>query len=414
MKSIDLSIALNMVDDKILEETDKVRSEQKPLKNKLMKIKALAACIALAVFIGAVGIYKANIKTSPEPLPMLTLGSDIMDGMGFEGYLVQDISELINENPWDESIKLTTLPVYKNPVTYNERQRPANADFDKMKEYLFEIASRLGLDSSTLTVTDDTPNDETRQKITEKLISAGGDVPEGYFDPTRLEVISGDVTIRVFPEMASVIIFEPSLELQNGIKYSYYPEYDDCLNAAEYFKEQFKEVIGFKSPVININGGDRDIYNQRRLNISFFEDSDDYIERLLNYNFNQVSFTIDDDGNLHSILFHNANLSQKVGDYPIISKDQAFEKLIKGEYITSATAWVVTSKEYVKKVELVYRQDRYFMPYYKFYVEVPEKLNEYEGVALKTYAAYYVPAVKSEYISEGQLWSGAFNSPDAG
>ena len=46
------------------------------------------------------------------------------------------------------------------------------------------------------------------------------------------------------------------------------------------------------------------------------------------------------------------------------------------------------------------------MPYYRFYVELPDMEREN---GLKTYGAYYVPAVKGEYISNMPVWEGTFN-----
>lgn len=65
--------------------------------------------------------------------------------------------------------------------------------------------------------------------------------------------------------------------------------------------------------------------------------------------------------------------------------------------------------DYVAKVELVYRTgelEEYYMPYYRFYVELP---NEERDDGLKTYGAYYVPAVDNVYISNMPLWDGSFN-----
>lgn len=63
---------------------------------------------------------------------------------------------------------------------------------------------------------------------------------------------------------------------------------------------------------------------------------------------------------------------------------------------------------YIAKVELIYRtgaSEQYYMPYYRFYVEIPEL----EEDGLKTYGAYYVPAIESQYITNMPLWDGAFN-----
>ena len=66
----------------------------------------------------------------------------------------------------------------------------------------------------------------------------------------------------------------------------------------------------------------------------------------------------------------------------------------------------IPGEEFVKKVELIYRTegyDEYYMPYYRFYVEIPEAELENR---LKTYGAYYVPAVESSYISDMPVWDG--------
>lgn len=46
------------------------------------------------------------------------------------------------------------------------------------------------------------------------------------------------------------------------------------------------------------------------------------------------------------------------------------------------------------------------MPYYCFYVEIP---NMEDDSGLKTYGLYYVPAVEDKYISNMPLWGGDFN-----
>ncbi len=65
--------------------------------------------------------------------------------------------------------------------------------------------------------------------------------------------------------------------------------------------------------------------------------------------------------------------------------------------------------EYVKKVELVYRTgdyETYYMPYYRFYVELPEEKREH---GLRDYGAYYVPAIDRAYISNMPTWDEGFH-----
>ena len=102
------------------------------------------------------------------------------------------------------------------------------------------------------------------------------------------------------------------------------------------------------------------------------------------------------------------NLSDKVGDYPIISAEEATDLLLNGNYITTVPC-SMPGQEYIAGVDLVYRSgkyEEYFMPYYRFYVELPEQEQE-DG--LKDYGAYYIPAVLAEYLTNMPVWNGDFN-----
>ena len=108
------------------------------------------------------------------------------------------------------------------------------------------------------------------------------------------------------------------------------------------------------------------------------------------------------------IRIYNPDLSEKTGEYPVISVQEAKELLLNGNYITTVP-YEMPGKEYIARVELVYRKgtyETYYMPYYRFYVEVPYEEREN---GLKTYGAYYVPAVEGKYLTEMPVWDGSFN-----
>lgn len=66
--------------------------------------------------------------------------------------------------------------------------------------------------------------------------------------------------------------------------------------------------------------------------------------------------------------------------------------------------------EYIAKAELVYRSgplEEMLIPYYRFYVLLPEE--ELSGEGLKSYGAYYVPAIEDEYIENMPVYDGHFN-----
>jgi len=338
MKKENLSDAINLINDDIIEQTEATRVVNKKSQTMRIARTCVAACLAMAITVTVIVLYpkfKENNTNTPKPngqnLPTLEISQDFGD-MGFEGYYLNDISELVNANPWNKDNTITTLPVFKN-ANY-----PNNTD----KE----------------------------------------------------------------------IDFNPSVLLPDKYNFSHHATYEEALAVAEYLKDEYKNIIKFKKPQINITGGNYNIYGQQSYNIDFFDSSDDLVQDIINYNFNRVAFYCDDDGKLFLARIYQPDLSDKIGDYPIISVDKAEELLANGNYITSAP-YKMPGIKYVKKVELIYRNiywlDKIYMPYYKFYVELPENQDIAIKNGLKTYGAYYVPAVEEKYISNMPTWNGMFN-----
>ncbi len=418
MKNETISDALNMLNDDIIEETANVRARIKKHEQDYRKLRwkwtSVVACLILTICagIGALHSFKfPNIPTLPitentneMTLPMLSITENTGEAMGFEGYLAYDISELVNENPWNETMALSTLPVYKNPLSYNQNMIASGADFDKMRAFLIEIADRCGLDINTLTIADNAPDEKTRQQIIAKM---DGNVPDGYFNPTALMIETEDLEIEVDQSMTAKITFEPAISLPTEYHFTHYASYENIVAVADYLKNEYKDFIGIDNPHMDISGGDYNIYLQQDYQISFFDSGDNDIDQLVNYNFNRVSFYCNDEGKLFLARIYQPDLSIKVGDYPIISVETAKKLLADGKYITTVP-YEMPGMEYVAKTELIYRTgtlEEYYMPYYCFYVELP---NELRGETLKTYGTYYVPAVESTYISNMPIWNGSF------
>ncbi len=403
MRKEDFFEVLGELDDDIVKEAEA------PMKKKIkwMALGTMAACLAVMVYTGTKLFPQESSHNAPD-LPMLIISENTGESMGFEGYMAYDISELVSANPWSEDAAITTLPVYNNPITFNEQMIASGADFGKMRELLLEVAGRMGLDTNELTVTDDVPDEATRQKITEKLQSVGDTVPDGYFDPTRLMIETEGLKIEVDQAMTVKISFDPAVSLPSEYNFTHHSSYEDISDVAEYLKTEYKDLIDFDDPRINIYGGDYNIYSQQGYRIEFFDADGSNTEQIINYNFNRVAFYCNDEGKLFLARVYQPDLSEVVGDYPIITSKKAGELLSNGIYITTVP-YEMPGMEYVRKVELVYRtgeQEEYYMPYYRFYVELPE-MERAEG--MKTYGAYYVPAVSSEYISNMPTWNGSFN-----
>lgn len=394
--------ALGEIDDELLLESEKRRK-----KKRLWLWIPAAACICLAA-VGSINHgwgkdIPAKVDLSAA-LPMLTI-SEGVDSMGFEGYMAYDISELVNGNPWSESADISHLPVYRNRLTYNEYGQAEGGDVDQMQAFMLEIADRLGM---SFTITDDTPDEKTQKNITDKFASIGESVPEGYFTPSKLIGTDKGMTLEVDASMTAKISFDPAVSLPGAYNFSHFASYKEVSAVAEYLEEEYRDLIAIDNPRRNIYGGDYTIHQQQMYHIEFFDGSGDLTDQIINYNFNRVAFYCDDEGKLFLARVFQPDLSEVVGNYPIISSEEALALLRNGNYITSVP-WEMPGEEYVQKVELIYRAEKalaYYMPYYRFYVELPDAEEEN---GLLTYGAYYVPAVSPEYLTNMPTWDGNFN-----
>lgn len=412
MKQEQIIDAMNMLPEEMLEETNSLRTkgkkanepvpDQTPKPHRFPAARpAIAACIGLllggALLLTAVRLIPGEpVGEIPTELAMLTVTinrpiSEMGAGGGLSAY---DISEWINNNPWSEDAKLTTLPVYRNRLTYDDQFQVQGTDFDKMKSLLSDVIDGLGLDTEDFAISDDAPSEYLQQVITEKL---GGNVPDGYFNPTEMRAKSETIQIYVSADLTAEIRFEPAISLPDKYNFTHFASYEDLDAVAGYLKKTYRDLLSFKKPQTNLHGGDYNIYLQQNYDIEFYEGKGSLTEQIINYNFNRVAFYCDDEGNLDLIRVFRSDLSEKVNDYPIISVEEATGQLLAGNYYFPSSS-ALPEADCIAKVELVYRTgqyEEYFMPYYLFYVKLPEM--EREG-GLKTYGLYYVPAVEEKYI----------------
>lgn len=350
------------------------------------------------------------VLTTVEPfidasLPAIPYPSMKADGMGFEGYRAFDISEIINANPWSEELELSTLPVYKNHRTYNEIQKIPYTTIEEMENLLLEFAERLGLDTENFVIQNNAVTDEKQiERITARM---GGTAPDGYFDADYVYIELDGMKLEVDRSLTVTVQYEPGLPLPD-IYNTDGKNCTDTLSVAGYLKNKYSKLIGMENPQIDIYTQERGIDDLVLYQIKMFEGAENITEQIINYNFNNWYTHFYDNGDLFIMRFYKADLSDKMGDYPIITANEAKELLMEGRYITTVCEEII-SKKYVKKVELVYRKtphEQYYMPYYRFYVELPsmEKDN-----GMKVYGAYYVPAVEEKYLTDIPVWDGSFN-----
>lgn len=395
--------ALNLLDDGILEETDALRRDGRQLTAVSWKWAGIAACLVLMISGVLVFYFNGNepITSTELPggeadgLPLLTVMDYSAMGAGYGAELAYDVSELVSGNPWSETDDINALPVFRNPIFIDadDNFKVTGMNVEKMQETLLDMAGRLGQDADSL-------------QITGPSISSDPLVPVAI-ESARVTAEWEGVKLEVDASLTVQIDFDPPRELPEGYHNSFYASYEEKAALGEYLQEAYSSLIGWETPVYVVTG-DYTIYADQHYEVEFYNGEGSLTEKILNYNFYRIVFSSStDDRRMDRIRIFQPDLSQKLGDYPIITTAEAKELLLAGEYVTSVP-YEVPGEEYVASVELVYstgEMDEYFMPYYRFYVELPEQTN---NTALengwKEYGIYDVPAVEGKYLDDKPLW----------
>lgn len=335
-----------------------------------------------------------------DDLPVLTLFPSAVGGMGFEGYMAYDIDELVSGNPWSVDAALETLPVFQNAAPRDAAGVPLDGlPAEAMSALAHKSAAALGL----VPVAEEAhPSQSEQQAYRDKV---GEPMPNA--NPTSVELVCEGATVEVERNGSVMVWLDPTVALPAQYSFTHYDtSYAQAEDTLAYLAGQYAAFVDMQVPTASISGGDRNIYAQQSYQLGLYEGAGTLTDQILAYHFDVATFANEDAGELYVLRRHTADLSRKLGDYPLISVEEAQAQLAAGHYTTTVPE-AFPGAEYVAKVELVYRTaDEILIPGYRFYVEMPDMQREN---GLKTYGAYYVPAIPAEYISNYPLWDGSFN-----
>lgn len=316
-----------------------------------------------------------------EELQILNLNEDdfFVGGMGFEGYELYDASELIHNNPYDVNKGTKTLPVYQN----------------------LNISGRFGM----YEIARYTRKEEI--EILEHYASVMN-IKEYRIDELEEEtlLISDICDIRIYSKDGIIIEFSEKAIDDNMLVYTKDDTKKDVIERIEQLIKhpRLKEVFDFSQANIDVQRryGFYDIDQTYRPSweIKVSNGKGSQTNKLVNNQLNAIDISASEDGYLSKIAIEFKNTKQKIGNYPIISLEEAKQQLIKGHYITSS--WFQGDIEHISYVEMVYFKNNsldYFMPFYKFYMPLKDQdMVIKHDDRLVTYVAYYVPAIHSDYL----------------
>lgn len=346
-------------------------------------------------------------------LPVLEVTFDT-GGMGFEGYEFYDISELKSENPWHEDADLQTLPVFENYHAYDHASSLAHpAQEEVLLERLHEFAAAMNIsfDDSAAERHTMQYGALTLEDIVDKFPSreeAIAYIESGTF--YMLTVNSGSCVLEADVWGNARISYNPSVNLPQGAGFGHHDAYEVYVKAAEYFQDEYLDGFGMEQPTACVEGGDYNIYGEVSHSLHFYDAAGDLTEQILHYNFDTVRIACDDVRQLMLIEQKRIDRSHKVGDYPILTVEEAKAAFAAGDYLSTVPEEYCMDTPEAAYVELIYRtgnSEKYYLPYYRIYAEISPDFER--TTAVRNYGAFYVPAVRPEYLKNAELWDGRFN-----
>ena len=401
MRLNDLFDFIALIDDDLIEKTAVIEKKKKNIG--WIKWCAVAACFALTAFT-VVKFLKPDPNRKnigPGGLPMLTIAYEA-DGMGFEGYQGYDISDIENQNPWTDDLQIKTLPVYKN-TAYTDASGLTVSDIsgEELEKRARSVAAALDLEVLKVSYS----------KVG-KYNKPPYRPPGSTLDSNAIYEVNArckEAEITVLANCDVRVEFTKTIKLPEDYNFTHDNISDeDAERVTSYLLERFSKLHSFTKPQKALSKN-YDYYGNILRTYEVYDMSDDIEEKILNYNFRKIEFSPDSQGDLWRIDIHDIlTCADKLGDYPVITIKEATELLLNGNYVTSVPE-KMPGEKFIGKVELVYLTgniNETFLPYYRFLVELP---NMQLDNGLKTYGAYYVPAVSKEYLLNMPIYDGSFN-----
>lgn len=306
----------------------------------------------------------------------LTL-SQPLGGMGFHGIIVTS-SDDIWEGVADASkLNLTTLPVIRRQhySFFDEKiERPVQSIFttkqkNNIEQNLITAGSFLG---QTIT-----PQRISTSNVGEYSLEYNSNGMNLSCSAEALSTtIYGDFNIRITDAISGEDLMKMFAD-------------NDVLNG-------FIEYAGFTNPVCKRYSS----YAYDKTGVAFYyiyNEEDDDRQTLMNQSLSHIELYFAYD-NILVITFRDIEYNEKtIKEYEVIPYEDALDALIAGDYYTDVP--YEFKEENIKYADIAYLtmfNERYYIPFYRFYVNTEETAPA-EG--LEAWGIYYVSALKDLDIS---------------
>lgn len=443
MKSIDIFKAFGEIDDKYIVEAMEVEK----VKNKsFLKIIAIAAACAL-LFVGIYSVHsilnrdsviiveeERNKETTEKNEEIVgddiekddetvideddekeksveivqkkpLYAADYFQGMGSETFLANNPEELINPNPYNESMKIEEMPVYTPKYIVYEDGNALPPNTIRMREKLLQIISRLGLSESDFEIVLNEDNPDYISDLIENYKNKDEKVPYYIFGAYSYEAVNEDYRIIVDSNITPQIFFNNISKFEDIDLDSMELDVEKYRLIAEYLKDKYNNVLAYINPEAAISSTGYNTQGKRNINMSIFDSASDDVNMLVNYSLKNTQIGASIENGLIAIHLDNFDDYEVYDNYPVIGLDSAKSKLYNGEYVSSNFDKIDESNQIVgTSIEYKGLKHNPQIPFYRFIMDMNTERDGY-----KVYSVYYVCAIDSSFFEGGEIYKGEFN-----
>lgn len=419
MRAETLFRAIGEVDEAMLQ--DAVQAAARPVKRRPpVRLLATAACAVLlaAAVLGAVapvlapkgGAGEMNTAgtqqdemTSDAALPEFSLKEANGAGFGMEAVMVREESELVPTAwPVNSGETPASLPVYENA-------RPADATGaraytqEELSAIAQQTAAALGFEVERVELS---PTEAQRQATMERF-EAAGLLPSEEDAPEVAAEKQAQLDYNLAPDSAAAVCTNGAVvtasrtgtvrvELAEGFDAAPYTQDAQAYAAAvQRLADEYGAAFGMQAPQAAVQA-DYTVEGNVHLTNFVWDAAASPAQQLLFASCGRLSFSTGEGG---TIFYEPPQLGEALGEYPLLSQSEAQALLLQGQCLAGAP-YAVQSEADIAAVQLCYREgSEVYAPWYRFWVKLPEEAQQNCAPGCTVYGAYYVPAVRGEYIA---------------
>lgn len=324
-------------------------------------------------------------------------------GLGMEAVMVREESELV-PTAWPVSSGETpaSLPVYENA-------RPADATGaraytqEELSALAQQTAAALGFEVERVELS---PTEAQRQATMERF-EAAGLLPSEEDAPEAAAEKQAQLDYNLAPDSAAAVCTNGAVvtasrtgtvrvELAEGFDAAPYTQDAQAYAAAvQRLADEYGAAFGMQAPQAAVQA-DYTVEGNVHLTNFVWDAAASPAQQLLFASCGRLSFSAGESG---AILYEQPQPGRALGEYALISESEARAMLLQGQCLTSVP-YAVESEADIAAVELCYREgSEVYAPWYRFWVKLPEEAQQNCAPGCTVYGAYYVPAVRGEYIA---------------